>query len=144
MAGIQTHGELLHWHPHIHTLVTCGAFTPEGDFLELPQFDLDSLLLKWQEAVFALYLAEGKIQEQVEKILKHCGLWQEPASRAPPCLRACLSEDARSQATHRQADIDGLAGELAFSFSKRESGFSSIQPGQELVYEDIDTFLATF
>lgn len=63
--------------------------------------------------------------EVIEKILKHCGLWQEPASRAPP-------------------DINGLAGELPFSFSKRESGFSSILPGQELVYEDIDTFLATF
>ncbi len=26
IAAIQTHGELLHWHPHIHTLVTCGAW----------------------------------------------------------------------------------------------------------------------
>jgi hypothetical protein len=61
----------------------------------------------------------------IEKILKHCGLWQEPVSRPPP-------------------DVDGLAGELAFSFSMRESGFSSIPQGQELIYEDIDTFLATF
>jgi hypothetical protein len=36
VAAIQTHGELLRWHPHIHTLVTCGEFTPQGDFLELP------------------------------------------------------------------------------------------------------------
>jgi len=33
IGAIQTHGELLHWHPHIHVLITCGAFTPEGDFL---------------------------------------------------------------------------------------------------------------
>ena len=28
--AIQTHGALLHWHPHIHALVTCGGFTPKG------------------------------------------------------------------------------------------------------------------
>ena len=43
VAAIQTHGELLHWHPHIHTLVTCGAFTPEGEFLEVPEFDMERL-----------------------------------------------------------------------------------------------------
>lgn len=61
IAAIQTHGELLHWHPHLHVLITCGAFTPQGDFLELPEFDMQRLLVAWQEAVFELYLAEGKI-----------------------------------------------------------------------------------
>ncbi len=50
---------------HIHSLVNCGAFTPEGEFLNLPEFDMDSLLVAWQEAVFALYLAEGKIEPEV-------------------------------------------------------------------------------
>ena len=36
VAAIQTFGELLHWHPHVHVLLTCGAFTPEGEFLQLP------------------------------------------------------------------------------------------------------------
>ena len=65
VAAIQTHGELLHWHPHIHTLVTCGAFTPEGEFPEVPEFDMDRLRAAWQEAVFTLYLAEGKIEPEV-------------------------------------------------------------------------------
>jgi hypothetical protein len=65
VAAIQTHGELLHWHPHIHTLVTCGAFTPEGEFLEVPEFDMDRLHALWREAVFALYLAEEKIEPEV-------------------------------------------------------------------------------
>jgi hypothetical protein len=70
IAAIQTHGELLHWHPHIHVLITCGAFTPEGDFLELPEFDRERLLVAWQEAVFALYLAEEKVEpEAVEKLV---------------------------------------------------------------------------
>ncbi len=65
VAAIQTHGELLHWHPHLHMLLTYGAFTPEGDFLELPQFDMERLLVAWQDAVFAVYLAEEKIEPEV-------------------------------------------------------------------------------
>jgi ribosomal protein S27E len=65
IAAIQTFGTLLHWNPHIHSLVTCGAYTPEGEFLSLPEFDMDSLLVAWQEAVFSLYLSEGKIEPEV-------------------------------------------------------------------------------
>ena len=65
IAAIQTFGQLLHWNPHIHSLVTCGAYTPEGEFLALPEFDMDRLLLAWQEAVFSLYLSEGKIEPEV-------------------------------------------------------------------------------
>ena len=60
VAAIQTFGELLHWHPHFHVLLTCGAFTPQGEFLELRELDLERLQTAWQEAVFALYLAEDK------------------------------------------------------------------------------------
>ncbi len=73
IAAIQTHGELLHWHPHIHALVTCGAFTPKGDFLEVPEFDLQRLQVAWQEAVFALYLAEGKIEPEVVENMRRVG-----------------------------------------------------------------------
>jgi len=65
VAAIQTFGELLHWHPHLHSLVTCGGFTPTGEFLELPEFDMERLHGAWREAVFALYLAEGKIEPEV-------------------------------------------------------------------------------
>ena len=65
VAAIQTHGELLHWHPHLHMLLTCGAFTPTGNFVKLPELDLDRLEAAWQEAVFALYLAEDKIEPEV-------------------------------------------------------------------------------
>ena len=65
IGAIQTFGQLLHWNPHIHSLVSCGAFTPDGDFLELSEFDMDSLLVAWQESVFDLYLSEGKIEPEV-------------------------------------------------------------------------------
>ena len=65
VAAIQTHGELLHWHPHLHVLLTCGAFTPTGDFVELPERDVNRLEVAWKEAVFALYLGEDKIEPEV-------------------------------------------------------------------------------
>ncbi|MEO2015869.1 MAG: transposase [Fuerstiella sp.] len=69
IAAIQSHGELPHWHPHTHVLITCGAFTPTGDFIQWPQFDLERSLVAWQEQVFTLYLAQEKIEpEVVEKM----------------------------------------------------------------------------
>ncbi len=42
------------------------VLTPgEGEFLHLPEFDMDRLRLAWQEAVFSLYLSEGKIEPEV-------------------------------------------------------------------------------
>jgi len=61
----------------------------------------------------------------IEKILKHCGLWQESASRAPP-------------------DTDGLARDLDSAFSTNTVAFPGPDQAQDLIYEDIDTFLATF
>jgi len=73
IAAIQTHGELLHWHPHLHVLVTCGAFTPAGEFVKLPALDLERLEAAWQEGVFALYLAEDKIEPEVVENMR---TWQ--------------------------------------------------------------------
>ncbi len=65
IAATQTFGEILHWHPHLHVLITCGAYTPNGNFVELKEFDLERLEAAWQEAVFELYLTENKIEPQV-------------------------------------------------------------------------------
>ena len=82
VTAIQTLGKLLHGHPHLHALVTCGDFTPEGGFAALPQFGRDRLLVAWQEAVFALYLAEGKIEPEVVENMRtsnHSGLSVDPS-----------------------------------------------------------------
>ena len=60
IGAIQTHGELLHWHPHIHVLITCGAFTPEGEFLELPEFDRERLLDAWHSRSLRAVLGRGE------------------------------------------------------------------------------------
>ena len=59
----------------------------------------------------------------IEKILRHCGLWQASAPRAPP-------------------DAEGLVHDLDGCFSDSPTG-SSDQAG-ELTFVDMDTFEATF
>ena len=53
----------------------------------------------------------------IEKILRHCGLWQGSAPRAPP-------------------DLAGLVHDLDGCFSASQAG--------ELTFVDTDTFEATF
>ncbi len=62
----------------------------------------------------------------IEAILKHCGLWQASAPRAPP-------------------DVDDLVLELeaAYSGSSIDSP-EEADPAQDLTYVDIDTFQASF
>jgi Putative transposase len=94
VAAIQTHGELLRWHPHVHTLVTCGGFTPQGEFLELPELDMERLHA-----------------EVIEKTLRHCGLWRDSSPRPPPGEEGLVyvAEDDEGE----QAYCDGPE-ELAF------------------------------
>ena len=87
IAGIQTFGELLHFHAHVHALVTHGVFLPDGTFRQLPHEDGsgsnhdDSCLSRfrdpendpihdlWRRKVFDLLLSEGKIdQETVDQM----------------------------------------------------------------------------
>jgi hypothetical protein len=62
----------------------------------------------------------------VEKILRHCGLWQSSTPRAPP-------------------EVDGLVLELDAAYSDSSIGSSDhADESQDLTYVDIDTFLASF
>jgi len=64
IGGIQTFGELVHLHPHIHAIATDGAFAPDGTFFCLPKIHTDRLLATWQTKVFELLVAAGKIDQQ--------------------------------------------------------------------------------
>jgi hypothetical protein len=76
VVGIQTHGELSNWHPHLHSLTTDGAFTPDGTFIPMPDMSAEPYLRLWEEAVFALLIKEDRIsQEVVDQMLiwRHSG-----------------------------------------------------------------------
>ncbi len=65
IAAIHTFGELLHFHPHLHALVTDGGFTPDGTFIALPALDSEPFKKLWQKKVFDLLLKRGKINQSL-------------------------------------------------------------------------------
>jgi hypothetical protein len=70
IGGIQTFGELIHFHPHIHAIVTDGAFTPDGAFVQMPPVDTDAMREVWRRKVFGLLLAQQKIDQTVVDQMK--------------------------------------------------------------------------
>ena len=62
----------------------------------------------------------------IEAILKHCGLWQPPRSRAPPEVHAVVLEP-----------------DAAYSGNSLDWP-DEVEPSPELTYVDIDTFLENF
>jgi hypothetical protein len=65
IVSIQTHGELAHWHPHLHALVTDGAFTPDGQFIPMPDIPTEPYRKLWEQRLFNLLLAEGRITPEI-------------------------------------------------------------------------------
>jgi hypothetical protein len=87
VGAIQTFGQLIHWHPHIHALVSEGVFLPDGTFVPLPKLATEPFLKLWEQEVLALLLAEDKISQEVVANMrswKHSGFSvdQPPARRA--------------------------------------------------------------
>ena len=76
IAAIQTFGSDIDWHPHLHCLVTNGAFTPDGTFHAMEILSPSIIMEIFQHKVFRMLLKEGLItEERVRLILswRHTG-----------------------------------------------------------------------
>jgi len=77
IVAIQTFGSSdIHWHPHLHCLVTNGAFTPDGTFHAMEILSPSVIMEIFQHKVFRMLLKEGLItEERVRMILswRHTG-----------------------------------------------------------------------
>jgi hypothetical protein len=84
MGAIQTFGDLIHGHPHIHALVTEGVFLPDGTLVPLPNLAAEPFLEGWEQAVLDLLLAAGKITEEIVANIRswgHSGCSVDPSVR---------------------------------------------------------------
>jgi len=64
VGAVQTFGDLVHWHPHIHGIVPEGVFDDDGEFLAVPDIWKHRAVEFWQERVLCLLLKTLKIDEQ--------------------------------------------------------------------------------
>jgi hypothetical protein len=76
IVAIQTFGSDIDWHPHLHCLVTNGAFSPDGIFHATDILPPSIVEEVFQHKVFRMLLKEGLItEERVRMILswRHTG-----------------------------------------------------------------------
>lgn len=99
MITIQAFGQLIHFHPHLHGLLTDGAFTAGGQFIRLPQIDDELLRRRWQQRVFQLLLDEGKIEP---KLVEQMRAWRHGGFGVDRCV--CLAVDVRAGIHRFQRD----------------------------------------
>jgi hypothetical protein len=65
VGAVQTFGDLIHWHSHIHAIVAEGVFTSSGHFVHIPCIWLHRATEIWQDKVFDLLLDACKIDHEV-------------------------------------------------------------------------------
>lgn len=76
IATAQTFGDLVHWHPHVHSIVPEGIFTENGHFVHIPDVWKHKADKIFADRVFAFLLTEHKINEETAGSMrswKHSG-----------------------------------------------------------------------
>ena len=66
------------------------------DCVELPEFDRDRLLVTWQEAVFALSLAEDKIEPEVVEKMRS---WEHSGQSVDQSVLLSAGDQAHDRAS---------------------------------------------
>ncbi len=63
ILSIQTAGDLMTWHPHIHCLVSDGVFDQQGYFHALKMMDSDKAMIIFREKVFNMLRENNRISD---------------------------------------------------------------------------------
>jgi hypothetical protein len=88
---LQTSGELLNFHPHVHILVTDGGFGPAGAFRQLPRFNSRHVERLFRAEVLRMLVGKGLIGEETVRNLlawRHSGFSVHGAVRVEDRLGA--------------------------------------------------------
>ncbi|MBD3391475.1 MAG: hypothetical protein GF410_05580 [Chitinivibrionales bacterium] len=64
IGAVQTFGDLVHFHPHIHAIVPEGVFTESGHFVHIPDIWKHRAEELWRERVFGFMLDTFKITDE--------------------------------------------------------------------------------
>jgi hypothetical protein len=87
VVSIATNGDVLQWHPHGHVLATDGAFSEDGAFHPLADWDGEALMKLFRERLLARLVEKKAIsQELVMKLLswRHPGFSVHVGETIPP------------------------------------------------------------
>lgn len=66
---INTAGEFLGWQPHVHGIVPCGGFLPDGEFESVPRIDAGTVRKIFEAKVFSMLLKRELISRDLVNIV---------------------------------------------------------------------------
>ena len=70
VMAIQTFGDYVRWHPHIHVLLADGLFRENGVFYVMPKIEICPLAELFRANVLKMLKKEGKIDDGlIEKLM---------------------------------------------------------------------------
>jgi hypothetical protein len=105
VAVIQTFGNRLNFHPHLHMLITEGGLRSEGSFQPLPTFDDAALARIFAHEVLAFLVARDLISPEIRgKILS----WRHTGFNVHSRVRTTTARDARRVAMYMAKPILAL------------------------------------
>ena len=70
VMSIQTFGDLVNFHPHLHAVATEGSFDAEGNFLSVPRIPPNVIQDLFEHKVFTMLRKEGKITEKTIRLIR--------------------------------------------------------------------------
>ena len=73
VMALHTAGDLLNWHPHLHSIVLAGTVDDDGVFHKIEQINAELLEEMFAKKVFRLLLDKGLISEETIDVMKS---WQ--------------------------------------------------------------------
>jgi hypothetical protein len=79
VARLASAGDLLQWHPHLHVLATSGAFSADGVFHPLDEWDAQRLMILFRRHLLGRLLEQHAVSELLVTKLK---TWRHPGFSA--------------------------------------------------------------
>lgn len=70
VMSLHTAGDLLNFHPHVHSLVLPGVMTSSGEYQELPEIDIELLTELFQEKVLNAFLERDLLSEDDVNLMR--------------------------------------------------------------------------
>ena len=129
----QSFGALAHWHPHLHLVVTDGAFRRDGTFAASPAHDAAVLAEAWRRAVLSLFVREGWFDEDTAASMlawPHSGFGAHAGAAIAADDRAAVLRVARYGARAPVAEshlrYDAERAEVELSSDAREGPYAGV------------------
>jgi hypothetical protein len=125
IAVIQTFGNHLNFHPHLHLLVTEGGTSPDGHFCPVPIFNDATLARLFAHEVLSLLIARNLISTEIAaKILS----WRHTGFNVHSKVRTTTREDAQRVARYmakpilalRRLAFDEAGGMVIYQYGKSD------------------------